>query len=355
MKYGNPRRFECWRWDDEFIYHAVDHGARRRQQRVLSIHRRPLAGAIPAGDRHRRGAVDASTCRRTIWSGSTRRAGRIRRARTPFRIACARGSSRGATPDPICASATRSSSSTSRTIRRRRARRTRAVFNRPRRRVVRWERSGFVDLFNRLGGPRVQMDRSVWCHACPTGTVSTSRRTKPDSRACRTIEDSWPSDLPSSGCGHARCVGRWHDTNDIGAQTTASGGVSGRAAGSWLVRGLEHDLGAGADDRRSDSCGDAVRAGAYRVRHPPRSPSARGLSAGRAERPGTRTRPARRCRSSSSAICAQRRMGNRSRLRDAVSRRQPAARRQPRLPRRGRRRTADARDARRLSDAATRV
>src|SRR5262249_55261458 len=24
-KYGNPRRFECWRWDDQFVYHAVDH------------------------------------------------------------------------------------------------------------------------------------------------------------------------------------------------------------------------------------------------------------------------------------------------------------------------------------------
>src|SRR4051812_6465388 len=26
VKYGNARRFECWRWDDQFIYHAVDHG-----------------------------------------------------------------------------------------------------------------------------------------------------------------------------------------------------------------------------------------------------------------------------------------------------------------------------------------
>src|ERR1700704_2123787 len=25
VKYGNPRRFECWRWDDQFVYHAVDH------------------------------------------------------------------------------------------------------------------------------------------------------------------------------------------------------------------------------------------------------------------------------------------------------------------------------------------
>lgn len=24
-KYGNVRRFECWRWDASFIYHAVDH------------------------------------------------------------------------------------------------------------------------------------------------------------------------------------------------------------------------------------------------------------------------------------------------------------------------------------------
>jgi hypothetical protein len=26
VKYGNPRRFECWRWDDRYVYHAVDHG-----------------------------------------------------------------------------------------------------------------------------------------------------------------------------------------------------------------------------------------------------------------------------------------------------------------------------------------
>lgn len=25
-KYGNPAMFECWRWDDEWIYHAIDHG-----------------------------------------------------------------------------------------------------------------------------------------------------------------------------------------------------------------------------------------------------------------------------------------------------------------------------------------
>jgi hypothetical protein len=24
VKYSNPRRFECWRWDDEFVYHATD-------------------------------------------------------------------------------------------------------------------------------------------------------------------------------------------------------------------------------------------------------------------------------------------------------------------------------------------
>lgn len=25
-KHANPRFFECWRWDDRYIYHAVDHG-----------------------------------------------------------------------------------------------------------------------------------------------------------------------------------------------------------------------------------------------------------------------------------------------------------------------------------------
>ena len=25
VKYGNPRTFECWRWDEEYVYHVVDH------------------------------------------------------------------------------------------------------------------------------------------------------------------------------------------------------------------------------------------------------------------------------------------------------------------------------------------
>src|SRR5882762_9955270 len=26
VKYANARRFECWRWDEHYVYHAVDHG-----------------------------------------------------------------------------------------------------------------------------------------------------------------------------------------------------------------------------------------------------------------------------------------------------------------------------------------
>jgi hypothetical protein len=25
VKYANPQRFECWRWDEAFVYHAIDH------------------------------------------------------------------------------------------------------------------------------------------------------------------------------------------------------------------------------------------------------------------------------------------------------------------------------------------
>jgi hypothetical protein len=25
VKYANPQRFECWRWDDSYVYHAIDH------------------------------------------------------------------------------------------------------------------------------------------------------------------------------------------------------------------------------------------------------------------------------------------------------------------------------------------
>lgn len=26
VKYANPRTFECWRWDENYVYHVVDHG-----------------------------------------------------------------------------------------------------------------------------------------------------------------------------------------------------------------------------------------------------------------------------------------------------------------------------------------
>lgn len=32
VKYGNPRTFECWRWDDQWVYHRVDHGLDNRSE-----------------------------------------------------------------------------------------------------------------------------------------------------------------------------------------------------------------------------------------------------------------------------------------------------------------------------------
>lgn len=32
VKYGNPRTFECWRWDDQWVYHRVDHGLDGRSE-----------------------------------------------------------------------------------------------------------------------------------------------------------------------------------------------------------------------------------------------------------------------------------------------------------------------------------
>ena len=59
MKYGNPRRFECWRWDDRFIYHAVDHGLDGdSNESYMFTDGRWLARDHP-GRRDRGGAVDA--------------------------------------------------------------------------------------------------------------------------------------------------------------------------------------------------------------------------------------------------------------------------------------------------------
>ena len=114
VKYGNPRRFECWRWDDRFIYHAVDHGLDGdSNESYLLTDGRWRATSRPAPPPRLRGP---STSPRISWSGSTRRAVSTRHAPMRSRTGSAPGSS-GGTQAPIWALATPWSSNISPTIR----------------------------------------------------------------------------------------------------------------------------------------------------------------------------------------------------------------------------------------------
>jgi hypothetical protein len=121
VKYGNPRRFECWRWDDEYVYHAVDHaldGDSNESYRFTDG--RWLPRRLPAA-----ATADAPWTldvaqNQIIWYDA---ACQIDPARSYlFPTASAPGSRRASTPVRTSAPATRCSSTTSRTTRRRRYR-----------------------------------------------------------------------------------------------------------------------------------------------------------------------------------------------------------------------------------------
>ena len=164
VKYGNPRRFECWRWDDQFIYHAVDHGLDGdSNESYMFTDGRWLARFIPAGataalpwsievPQNRMGWFDAAC--RVVPAKSYLFP---YRQRAWFEPASDSGAGLG-------------------------VRATLVLEYRPYDPAglagvpehyyfalgagwYQWERDGFVDFFNSVGGLNVAMDRSVWCQA----------------------------------------------------------------------------------------------------------------------------------------------------------------------------------------------
>ena len=164
-KYANPRRFECWRWDDSYVYHAVDHALDGDINDSYSftdgrwMPRQISAGATAASP----WSLDVAQNRITWYDPSCR----IDPARShifPYRLRAwiERGVDGGgslgtrdalvfeyepydpASPVP--------------------KQRERYYFGLGAG-WYRWERAGVVDLFNRVGGPATPMNRSVWCAA----------------------------------------------------------------------------------------------------------------------------------------------------------------------------------------------
>ena len=165
VKYANARRFECWRWDEHYVYHAVDHGFdgdsnesyRFTDGRWLP---RYLPGGTAAASPW---TIDVSR-NQIVWFDPSCRIDPARSHAFPYRIRAWIEPRVDAGPDL--------------------GRRDALLFEyepydpaapQPGAHErfsmalgagwYRWERSGFVDMFNRLGGPAVAMNRSVWCEA----------------------------------------------------------------------------------------------------------------------------------------------------------------------------------------------
>jgi hypothetical protein len=162
VKYGNTRRFECWRWDDDYIYHAVDHALdgdsnesyRFTDGRWLPRHLPPGATAASPWQ------IDVAA-NDLVWYDATCRVDASRSHRFPYRMRAWIETHVDGGPDlgvrdtlvfeyqPYDPAGAAGASE-----------RYLAALGAG---WYRWERGGFVDLFNRVGGPSVQMNRSVWC------------------------------------------------------------------------------------------------------------------------------------------------------------------------------------------------
>jgi hypothetical protein len=163
VKYANPRRFECWRWDDQYIYHAVDHALDgdsnesyhftdgRWLPRYLST---DATAASPW-------TIDVSR-NQIVWFDAACRIDPARSYAFPYHVRAwieprvDAGIDLGRRDtlqfeyepyDPAASSPGQ---------RERFSLGLGAGW-------YQWERAGVLDRFNRLGGPAVSMNREVWC------------------------------------------------------------------------------------------------------------------------------------------------------------------------------------------------
>jgi hypothetical protein len=162
-KYGNSRRFECWRWDDRSIYHAVDHALDGdSEESYFLTDGRWMPRFVPSNATAAAPWTLDVADNRIVWFDAACRLDPTRSHLFPYRLrawvepAIDGGVDLGvretllfeyepydpASPSPGHAE--------------------RFYFGLGAG-WYRWERAGFIDLFNRFGGPATQMNRSVWC------------------------------------------------------------------------------------------------------------------------------------------------------------------------------------------------
>jgi hypothetical protein len=161
VKYANPQRFECWRWDDAFVYHAVDHavdGDTGESYSFTDGRWLPRWLSTDVWSLDLRG-------NRIVWFDPpcVRDAGRSGqfpyRQRAWFEPQVDAGGDLGVRDAVVLEYSPYDPASGRTTTERFHFARGAGWY--------RWERDG-VDLrFNRRGGPAVPMNRSVWCDAPP--------------------------------------------------------------------------------------------------------------------------------------------------------------------------------------------
>jgi hypothetical protein len=164
IKYGNPRRFECWRWDDQFIYHAVDHGLDGDSNESYTFSDgRWLPRFLPTDATAAAPWVMDVAQNRIIWFDGSCRVVAAKSYLFPYRQRAWIEPRRDAGPDlgprdalvleyqPYDPGGAAGA-----------AERYYLALGAG---WYEWERSGFVDLFNRVRGFNAPMDRSVWCAA----------------------------------------------------------------------------------------------------------------------------------------------------------------------------------------------
>jgi hypothetical protein len=163
VKYGNPRRFECWRWDEQYVYHAVDHALDGdSNDSYMFTDGRWLPRFLPAT------ATAASpwtldvAANRIVWFDAACAVDPVRSHGFPYRMRAWIEPRVDAGPDlgvretllfdyePYDPAAAAPGA------------RERFYFGRGAG-WYEWERSGFFDYFNRVGGFPVVMNRQVWC------------------------------------------------------------------------------------------------------------------------------------------------------------------------------------------------
>jgi len=155
VKYGNPRTFECWRWDDDYVYHLVDHAidgntgesyhfsdGRWLPRRfsgtwTLDVAKNQITWFDPACGREARSGI--FPYRQRAWIAPARDAGPDLGARDTLVLPYQ-------PYDPVGETGAAEHFYFGRGVG-----------------WYEWERSGFKDMFNRIGGPTREPRRDLIC------------------------------------------------------------------------------------------------------------------------------------------------------------------------------------------------